>query len=268
MRYWVSEMHVDGFRFDLASVFSRNADGSINPDDPALRRHRADPVLRDIRLIAEPWDAAGGTSSGARSRAPWHQWNGRFRDDVRLRQGTRNGRPLMKRLYGSNDLFPDDAETPTATRASTSSPATTGSPSTTWSPTTGSTTRRTATANRRNRRQPELELRLGGRRRRSRRGDGPAQTPGEELLLPPAPLQRHPDVPRRRRDSCRPSGATTTRTTRTTRRPGSTGAGCDARTTTTVRPADDRVPQGAPTVCRSRFWRDDVRWYGADRSPT
>ncbi|MDG3005914.1 glycogen debranching protein [Paludisphaera mucosa] len=111
LRYWVTEMHVDGFRFDLASVLARNADGSFaGPDVPLLTAIRTDPVLRDVRLIAEPWDAAGAYQLGVRfPGALWHQWNGRFRDDVRrFVRGDRGTVPaLMMRLYGSDDLFPD-----------------------------------------------------------------------------------------------------------------------------------------------------------------
>ena len=112
LRYWVTEMHVDGFRFDLASVLARNPDGSFGgPDDPLLTAIRADPVLREVHLIAEPWDAAGAYQLGTRFPGPlWQQWNGRFRDDVRrFVRGDRCTVPaLMTRLYGSDDLFPDD----------------------------------------------------------------------------------------------------------------------------------------------------------------
>jgi isoamylase len=97
LRYWVAEMHVDGFRFDLASVLCRAADGSGTPlaAPPLLARMAADPVLAGVKLIAEPWDAAGlyqvgsfpclslpGGSGGPRD-GKWTEWNGKFRDDVR-----------------------------------------------------------------------------------------------------------------------------------------------------------------------------------------
>jgi glycogen operon protein len=111
LRHWVAEMHVDGFRFDLASVLARNPDGSFGgPDDPLLTAIRADPVLREVHLIAEPWDAAGAYQLGTRFPGPlWQQWNGRFRDDVRrfVRGDRRTVPALMTRLYGSDDLFPD-----------------------------------------------------------------------------------------------------------------------------------------------------------------
>jgi glycogen operon protein len=119
LRYWVTEMHVDGFRFDLASVLARNPDGSFGgPDDPLLTAIRADPVLREVHLIAEPWDAAGAYQLGTRFPGPlWQQWNGRFRDDVRrFVRGDRCTVPaLMTRLYGSDDFFldnPRDAQRP------------------------------------------------------------------------------------------------------------------------------------------------------------
>ena len=114
LRHWGHDMRVDGFRFDLASVFGRNSDGSVNFEDPMLAADvMSDPGLARLRLIAEPWDAAGiyqlGTSFPAQT---WLQWNGRFRDDVRRFV---RGEPglvgaLMSRLYGSADLFPDDRE--------------------------------------------------------------------------------------------------------------------------------------------------------------
>ena len=112
LRYWDLEMHVDGFRFDLASIFTRNEDGSINLDDP--------PIITDIgtqaelcnnRIIAEPWDAGGEFQLGRKfpgQRAM--QWNAHYRDTVqRFVRGDPGMVPdLMTRLYGSNDLFPDD----------------------------------------------------------------------------------------------------------------------------------------------------------------
>jgi glycogen operon protein len=111
LRYWVSEMHVDGFRFDLTAVFARNSDGSINMDDPPLLTAiRADPVLRNVHLIAEPWDAGGGYVLGKDFPGRlWSQWNDRFRDDIRkfVRGDGGMVTSLMLRLYGSDDLFPD-----------------------------------------------------------------------------------------------------------------------------------------------------------------
>ena len=114
LRYWVTEMHVDGFRFDLASILTRSEDGSINWEDPPLvSAIRTDPVLGEARLIAEPWDAGGAYQLGTSFPGMfWHQWNGRFRDDVRrFVRGDLGVVPaLMRRLYGSDDLFPDRIE--------------------------------------------------------------------------------------------------------------------------------------------------------------
>lgn len=109
LRYWAKDMHVDGFRFDLASVFSRNDDGSLNNEDPPIFGEIAD--LEDVRHIAEPWDAAGAYQLGRNFPGMcWFQWNGRFRDDIRrfVRGEAGLVAALMQRLYGSDDLFPDD----------------------------------------------------------------------------------------------------------------------------------------------------------------
>jgi glycogen operon protein len=112
LRYWATEMHVDGFRFDLASVFTRNTDGSINLQDPPIFAEIAgDPALADVRLIAEPWDAAGTFQLGRRFPGTlWMQWNARYRDTLQrfVRGDVGLVGDLMTRLYGSCDLFPDD----------------------------------------------------------------------------------------------------------------------------------------------------------------
>jgi isoamylase len=112
LRYWVTEMGVDGFRFDLASVFTRNSDGSINIDDPPVfAQIAADPVLREVRLIAEPWDAGGAYQLGrVFPGVRWMQWNARYRDTLQqFVRGDGGMVPdLMTRVYGSSDLFPDE----------------------------------------------------------------------------------------------------------------------------------------------------------------
>jgi len=111
LRYWKREMHIDGFRFDLASVFSRNEDGSLNwGDAPIFAEIAADPLLGRLRLIAEPWDVGAYQLGRGFPGITWLQWNGRFRDDVRrFVKGDSGMVPdLMRRLYGSDDLFPDD----------------------------------------------------------------------------------------------------------------------------------------------------------------
>ncbi|MDP2031439.1 MAG: isoamylase [Thiobacillus sp.] len=111
-RHWALEMHVDGFRFDLASLFTRKADGSVNAKDvPLLSDMASDPDLAHLRLIAEPWDAAGVYQLGrAFPGIKACQWNGKYRDDLRrFVKGDPGMVPaLMRRLYGSDDLFPDD----------------------------------------------------------------------------------------------------------------------------------------------------------------
>jgi isoamylase len=110
LRYWKREMHIDGFRFDLASVFSRNADGSLNwGDAPIFSEIAADPELSRLRLIAEPWDTGAYQLGRGFPGITWLQWNGRFRDDVRrFVKGDAGMVPdLMRRIYGSDDFFPD-----------------------------------------------------------------------------------------------------------------------------------------------------------------
>jgi glycogen operon protein len=106
--FWFEEMHVDGFRFDLASVLTRNDDGSLNWENP-IDFVPLGPL--DVRLIAEPWDAAGAYQLGRSFPVKGcFQWNGRFRDEVRrfVRGDPGMVPALMQRLYGSDDLFPDD----------------------------------------------------------------------------------------------------------------------------------------------------------------
>jgi len=110
LRYWKQEMHIDGFRFDLASVFSRNADGSLNwGDAPIFSEIAADPELGKLRLIAEPWDTGAYQLGRGFPGMTWLQWNGRFRDDIRRFVKSDLGMvpDLMRRLYGSDDFFPD-----------------------------------------------------------------------------------------------------------------------------------------------------------------
>jgi isoamylase len=110
LRYWKNEMHIDGFRFDLASVFCRNADGSLNwGDAPIFSEIAADPELGRLALIAEPWDVGGYQLGRGFPGTTWLQWNARYRDDVRrfVRGDAGMVPDLMRRIYGSDDLFPD-----------------------------------------------------------------------------------------------------------------------------------------------------------------
>jgi glycogen operon protein len=114
LRYWVMELHVDGFRFDLASVLGRDARGRVRSDAPLLERIAEDPILRDAKLIAEAWDAAGAYQVGHFSHSRWGEWNGRFRDDVRRfwrgDAGTRG--PFASRICGSSDLYAHSGKGP------------------------------------------------------------------------------------------------------------------------------------------------------------
>jgi len=83
LRYWVQEMHVDGFRFDLASILDRDASGRPMLDPPVLWDIESDPALAGTKLIAEAWDAAGLYQVGTFAGDSWREWNGQFRDDVR-----------------------------------------------------------------------------------------------------------------------------------------------------------------------------------------
>jgi len=107
LRYWVSEMHVDGFRFDLASILSRDTHGRPLENPPILWDIESDPVLANVKLIAEAWDAAGLYQVGRFVGDSWKEWNGRFRDDVRafLKGDAGVVRPVAYRLIGSPDLY-------------------------------------------------------------------------------------------------------------------------------------------------------------------
>jgi len=107
LRYWVRELHVDGFRFDLASVLSRNEQGEPIKDSPILWEIESDPVLAGTKLIAEAWDAAGLYQQGSFTGDRWAEWNGRFRDDLRhfLRRDPDSVRNLAWRMTGSFDVF-------------------------------------------------------------------------------------------------------------------------------------------------------------------
>ena len=114
LRYWVSEMHVDGFRFDLASVLSRDEWGQPLKSPQTLWTIESDPVLAGTKIIAEAWDAAGLYQVGSFVGHRWAEWNGRFRDDVRRFVKSANGttRNLAARLTGSPDLYPQPDREP------------------------------------------------------------------------------------------------------------------------------------------------------------
>ena len=110
LRHWAVDMHVDGFRFDLASVFSRRSDGTVG-FTPIFADIAGEPDLADVRLIAEPWDASSLYQLGRSFPGnTWQQWNGGYRDDLRrfLKSDEAMVAPIIHRLYGSDSLFPDD----------------------------------------------------------------------------------------------------------------------------------------------------------------
>ena len=107
LRYWVETMHVDGFRFDLASILARDPSGQVIPDPPVLWDIESEPALAGTKLIAEAWDAAGLYQVGNFVGDSWKEWNGRFRDDVRSffrgDEGSIGG--FVDRLIGSPSLY-------------------------------------------------------------------------------------------------------------------------------------------------------------------
>lgn len=108
--HWTQHMHVDGFRFDLASILTRNDDGSVNTLDPAVVAEISTMArYNDIKLVAEAWDIGSYQLGRTFPGQTWLQWNGKFRDDVRgFVKGEQGLVPaMMRRLYGSDDLFPD-----------------------------------------------------------------------------------------------------------------------------------------------------------------
>jgi isoamylase len=107
LRYWVSEMHIDGFRFDLASILSRDERGEPLANPPVLWDIESDPLLAGTKLIAEAWDAAGLYQVGSFVGDTWQEWNGRFRDDVRRFVKGDGGMVsrLASRLLGSPDVY-------------------------------------------------------------------------------------------------------------------------------------------------------------------
>jgi glycogen operon protein len=114
LQYWVREMHVDGFRFDLASVLSRDEYGHPLKNPPILWSIETDPVLAGTKIIAEAWDAAGLYQVGSFVGDRWTEWNGRFRDDVRAFIKGDNGtsRKFSSRILGSPDIYSHEAHEP------------------------------------------------------------------------------------------------------------------------------------------------------------
>jgi glycogen operon protein len=107
LRYWVEGMHVDGFRFDLASILARDEWGQLMSNPPVLWDIESDPVLAGTKFIAEAWDAAGLYQVGSFVGDSWREWNGRFRDDVRsfFRSEEATVTRLADRLIGSPEIY-------------------------------------------------------------------------------------------------------------------------------------------------------------------
>ncbi len=116
LRHWVHNYHIDGFRFDLASILSRDRTGNLVPNPPLVEMIGEDPLLADTKIIAEAWDAAGAYQVGSFGDDRWAEWNGRYRDDVRSYwrgdSGTRG--PIATRLAGSADLYQPGGRPPCA----------------------------------------------------------------------------------------------------------------------------------------------------------
>jgi glycogen operon protein len=114
LRHWVHNYHVDGFRFDLASILSRNRNGDLVPNPPVLESIAEDPLLADTKIIAEAWDAAGGYQVGTFGSQRWAEWNGHYRDDLRRfwRGDCNMLGSLATRLAGSSDLYQANGRKP------------------------------------------------------------------------------------------------------------------------------------------------------------
>ncbi len=114
LRYWVCEMHVDGFRFDLGSILGRDQNGELMENPPMLERIAEEPVLRNTKIIAEAWDAGGAYQVGGFPGGRWAEWNDRFRDDIRkFWRGDENCvNGVATRIAGSSDLYLRDGRKP------------------------------------------------------------------------------------------------------------------------------------------------------------
>ena len=115
LRYWITEMHVDGFRFDLASALARSLH-DVDKLSSFFDTIHQDPVISQVKLIAEPWDVGAGGYQVGEFPPLWTEWNGKFRDTVRSfwSSGSDGVRDLAYRLTGSSDLYGDDGRLPMA----------------------------------------------------------------------------------------------------------------------------------------------------------
>jgi isoamylase len=114
LHYWVVDMHVDGFRFDLGSILGRDQAGHLLENPPMIEGIAEDPILRHTKIIAEAWDAGGAYQVGSFPGGRWAEWNDRYRDDVRrFWRGDQGGaRSLATRITGSSDLYLRDGRKP------------------------------------------------------------------------------------------------------------------------------------------------------------
>jgi isoamylase len=114
LRYWVEEMHVDGFRFDLASILTRDASGHVLANPPVLWDIESDPLLAGTKMIAEAWDAAGLYQVGGFVGDSWKEWNGKFRDDARsfFRGEEGSVARFADRLLGSPEIYGQEEREP------------------------------------------------------------------------------------------------------------------------------------------------------------
>lgn len=112
LRHWTIEYHIDGFRFDLASILGRNENGAPMDNPPLLQRIAFDPILANVKLIAEAWDAGGMYQVGSfPSWGRWTEWNGKYRDDVKkfLRGDEHQAYNVSQRITGSLDMYNPEA---------------------------------------------------------------------------------------------------------------------------------------------------------------
>lgn len=113
LHYWVVEMHVDGFRFDLGSILGRDQEGKLLENAPTIERICEDPILHNTKIIAEAWDAGGAYQVGS-FPGRWAEWNDRFRNDVRLfwRGDVANAKDFATRITGSSDIYSNAGRKP------------------------------------------------------------------------------------------------------------------------------------------------------------
>ena len=223
LRYWVTEMHVDGFRFDLASILSRDPDGHPLPNPPVLWDIESDPALAGTKLIAEAWDAAGLYQVGSFVGDAWKEWNGRFRDDARdfFRGEPGSVGRFADRLVGSHEVYGHKGrEAEQSVNFVTCHDGFSLNDLVCLQPEAQRGQRRGEP--RRGQRQQELELRGRGADRRPG-GRGAAEPAGEELPRGHAAVARAADDPDGRRGATDARAGTTTSTATTTRPTGSTG---------------------------------------------